>query len=896
MKMRVVAPILLGIALVLVQAAGAFGSEDFEYYPDVQYDPEVPTLVQIVGHDWGSEISSHSEVERYLQALSQASPKVSLHRYGETWEGRALYYLVVASPANQQRLDAIRESNRQLAEPDRREGAVDRLIAELPATVWLAYAVHGNEISSTDAALLTAYHLAAAQTDAVVDSILKNVVVIINPLQNADGRDRFVYSNRQTRSRWPDEDPQAAEHHEDWPSGRMNHYLFDLNRDWFAQTQQETRGHAAAYLQWFPQIFVDLHEMGANSTYYFAPPADPLNPEITAPQNEWLQRIGRNNARWFDRFRFDYFTREVFDSFYPGYGESWPLFHGSIGMTYEQASAGSLVVRRNDETLLRYQDGVQRHFLASLSTAQVAAENREQLLRYFADYRRSAIQEGRQGPVREYLLAPGPDPARTAAFVSLLMRQGIRVRQASQEFERARVRSHWDGQFTQKRSFPAGTYSILLAQPAKRLIQTLMDRHTPMGETFLQEQIRRHEKRLGDEIYDVTGWSFPLVAGLDAFSSEDGSSGPFRWLEEGPTAPGEVIGGVAEVAYLVPWGSNAAARLLASLLREKIRIHSSDKSFTLQGRTYPPGSLIIKVRDNPEDLLQRLQEQVAAHSVQIYAANESWVDDGINLGSNQVRYLKPPRVALAYDAPTAAYSAGWTRYLLERAYGYPVTIVPCSGLARMDLSRYDVLILPDSWGGYGNTWGEREAGRIKDWVSGGGTLIAFEGATRWLTEEKVGLLATQRELKKSASKAKQKTAEGSETPQEEPAEEISLEPDEEYPPSTPGALFRVDLDTEHWLAFGYPGRAAVMVGSSNIFTPIKLDKGTNVARYAEQDALLSGFTWEAALEQLPGKAYLMHQPWGRGHVVAFAEDPNFRAFMDGLNLLFLNAVFLGPAH
>ncbi len=286
MKMRVVAPILLGIALVLVQAAGAFGSEDFEYYPDVQYDPEVPTLVQIVGHDWGSEISSHSEVERYLQALSQASPKVSLHRYGETWEGRALYYLVVASPANQQRLDAIRESNRQLAEPDRREGAVDRLIAELPATVWLAYAVHGNEISSTDAALLTAYHLAAAQTDAVVDSILKNVVVIINPLQNADGRDRFVYSNRQTRSRWPDEDPQAAEHHEDWPSGRMNHYLFDLNRDWFAQTQQETRGHAAAYLQWFPQIFVDLHEMGANSTYYFAPPADPLNPEITAPQNE----------------------------------------------------------------------------------------------------------------------------------------------------------------------------------------------------------------------------------------------------------------------------------------------------------------------------------------------------------------------------------------------------------------------------------------------------------------------------------------------------------------------------------------------------------------------------------------------------------------------------------
>ncbi|MEE9171047.1 MAG: M14 family metallopeptidase, partial [bacterium] len=375
MKKRILITILLFCLTALSFA------KNFDFYPNASYDPAIPTLKQVVGHSWGERITSHGEMERYLQALAEASGNVELVEYAKTWEGRALYYLIIASEKNMARLDEIKDGMQKLADPRKISSAeADDLIKSLPSIAWLAYGVHGNEISSTDAGLLTAYHLVASKNDTVAKSVLANTVVIIDPMENPDGRDRFVNYFRQTRGRWPNADQKAAEHNEDWPGGRTNHYLFDMNRDWFALTQPETRGRVKAYLEWYPQVFVDLHEMGSNSTYYFAPPADPLNPEMPPEQRKWLERFGRNNARWFDRMQFDYFTREVFDSFYPGYGEGWPMFQGSIGMTYEQASARGLVVKREDETTMHYRDTVQHHLISSLATAETAAAQHESLL------------------------------------------------------------------------------------------------------------------------------------------------------------------------------------------------------------------------------------------------------------------------------------------------------------------------------------------------------------------------------------------------------------------------------------------------------------------------------------------------------------------------------------
>ena len=294
------------------------------------------------------------------------------------------------------------------------------------------HAVHGNEISSVDAALLEAYHLLAAQDDPQVTQILREALVLIDPLENPDGRARFVASNAQAMGPFPDAEPFAAEHNEPWPGGRANHYLFDMNRDWFAQSQAETRGRTKFFLQWFPQVVVDLHEMSGDSSYYFAPPADPLNPHITPQQIGWFNTIGKANAAKFDERGFAYFNREVYDSFYPGYGESWPIFHGAIGMTYEMASARGLTWRRTDEDLLTYRDGVLRHFTSAITTLATSAANRQQLLRDFVAYRRSAIADGDKGKTRAWLVPVGVDPARAHRFAQLLRDQGFDVLQSTE--------------------------------------------------------------------------------------------------------------------------------------------------------------------------------------------------------------------------------------------------------------------------------------------------------------------------------------------------------------------------------------------------------------------------------------------------------------------------------
>jgi hypothetical protein len=790
--------------------------------------------------------------------------------------------------------------------------------------VWLAYGVHGNEISSTDAALLTAYHLLAAQNDDVARQIFEQDIVILDPMQNPDGRDRFITYFRQTRGPQPDGEPLAAERNENWPSGRVNHYLFDMNRDWFAQTQPESRGRVKAYLEWYPQVFIDLHEMGSNATYYFSPPALPYNPNLTGQQIEWLKRLGQNNSEWFDRFRFDYFTRDVFDSFYPGYGEGWPMFHGSIGATYEQASARGLLVRRDDDTTMHYRDTVHHHFIASLSTAQMAARNREALLRYFLNYRRSALTEGQQEAVKEYILAPGRDPNRATKLAALLLTLGVEVKRADKPFTNPKVKNYYDDKVLSK-EFPAGTYIISLAQPAKRMAKTLLDKHTPQDKEFLEEQMRRAKKRLPDQFYDVTGWSLPLLYDVEAYTAESASAGSFTTLKEPPKAQGRLIGGQAHLAYLIPWGTNSAARATLELLRQGVRLHRNDQPFTLNNVKFAAGAVIVKVKDNPADLHERMTKLVVDFGVEIHATDRAWIEEGANLGSNYVHYVTPPRVALAWNEPVSPLSAGWTRYVLEQMYGVPVTLIRTQQMRGADLSRFNVIILPGAFGaGYADRLGEPGAQNLKNWVQQGGTLITFGEATRWLTEERVGLLATTRELRSGQPEREPRPAgappaaggppaagqQPAAAPAAKPGEEKkpeaakpefdlekAIQPDREPPGATPGAIFRARVDGEHWLGFGYDGAANVMVDSANIFTPLKLDRGTNVVLYSpDEKNLLSGFTWEASRKQIGNKAYLMHQRAGRGHVVAFAEDPNYRAFMDGLNLLFLNGIVCGPSH
>lgn len=860
--------------------------------PGTRYDPTIPTLKQVVGHEVGQEITSPEGIAAYLNALAAAAPdRARAFEYARSEEGRALHVLAIGSPDRISRLDAVRESLRRLADPrGLAAGEAERLVGELPAVVWLLHGVHGNEISSPDAALALAHHLLAAQDDPTVDAVRREAIVLVDPLQNPDGRARFLATNRLGRGATPDPEPAAAEHDEPWPGGRSNHYLFDMNRDWFAQTQPETRGRLRVFLEWYPHVAVDLHEMGGDSTYFFAPPARPLNPHVTRAQQAWHDAFGRSIAERFDAAGQAYFVREVFDAFYPGYGETWPLVHGSIGMTFEQASARGLVWRREDDTELTLLDGIHNHFRAALATVETAARGREKLLRDFLDFRRSAVAEGEAGAVRQYVLLPGGDRARLLRLADLLLGQGIEVRVAAAELRSG------------ARSFPAGSIVVPLAQPAGRLVRNLLDPKVSMDEAFVKEQDRRRKKRLPDEIYDQTGWSLPLAFDVECVGTA-ALAGETR-----PYAPGSVADegglGAAKVAWLLPWGSGTAAAV-AEALQAGLKVHVAEGGFRLAGRAFPAGTAIVRVAENPDTARETLGRIARRHGAEAVAVDSGYVEEGVSLGSGRVRLVRKPRVLLAWDRPTSSTSTGWARWVLERRFGQPATAVRVSSLGRVDLSRYDVVVLPS--GDYGEALGEGAVKRLRDWASAGGTLVALGEASRWLTREKVGLLDTKTELrdgrpetepgrdeKKEAERPPAKDRDG----QPEPFDlEKSIQPERERPDAVPGAILRVTLDPEHWLSAGTDGEIQAIVESRRVFTPVKLDKGTNVGVYAKKDSMVeSGLVWDDVRDRLAQKAFLMHQPLGQGHVIAFAEDPNYRGYAEATELLFVNAVLLGPAY
>lgn len=853
----------------------------------VAYDPAIPTIEAVLGKPSGERITPSADIVRYFRALEQAAPgRIKVAPYARSWQGRELIYVVIGSPENIASLDTFSADMKALADPRRTsQSAANDIIARTPGSVWLAHGVHGDEISSADAAMMTAYHLLAAKDDPTVSGILADTLVFIDPVQNPDGRDRFVNGFYDTTGLEPSGSPIAAERNQPWPGGRFNHYLFDMNRDWIAITQPETRGRIAIFQEWFPLVFVDLHEMGTNSSYFFSPEADPYNPDITQSQREALKLIGRNNARWFDQAGFSYYTREVFDAFYPGYGAAWPLFHGSIGTTYEQASSRGLVGRKSDGTDLTYQDTVRRHFTSSIATLETMAGNREKLLRDFYAYRASAIEEGRKGNVRSYVIPPQQDQSTADHLAGLLAEQGIEVRRATDTIRACRT------------SYPAGSYTVSLAQPAGRLVRTLMEPQINLDAKFMAEQERRRAKDLEAELYDVTAWSLPLMFNVTTDRCADEASGALSPVVAGTTIPGAVTRPDASYGFLAPWGSTAAVRLLSAALREDIAVSSSDFGFTHAGVAYPAGTLIFRNAGTP-DLAVKLQRLAATTGANITGVDDSWITEGPSFGSDKVVKHFAPRIAIAWDAPVSPTAAGNLRYVVERQFGYPVTPVRTSALNNEALSQFDVVILPDG-GNYAGVIGNNGAG-LRAWMQRGGVLIAVGSASRFVSNPESDMASIRRETAYRADEAPKPSDKATvagallKSSDELRAAEKPLE---EAPDYSPGALVKATPDMDHWLAAGLKPTLNVLMTGSDIYSPARRDEGVNVVSFAGPDDLMvSGYLWEETKQQLAFKPFVVAEQEGRGQLIVFTQNPTTRAYLDGLNVLLANAIFRGAAH
>jgi len=875
------------LALALCLHLTGLAGERPPVFPGARYDASIPTLRDVAGFDFGEQITFHHEAVAYAKTLAAASPKVSLLLRGKSWEGRPMGLLAVTSAANQSRLEEIRNQCQSIADPRvTDEEAFAAVIADMPAVTLLQQSVHGNEISGVDSGLFLAYHLAAALDDDEADRILDDGLLLIEINQNPDGRDRFVQYSRGTATLKGDSDSQAAERREPWPSGRFNHYLFDMNRDWFAMSQVETQTKVASFLAWFPQVTVDLHEMGSESSFFAAAPSQPANPLLPQTMLEAYRTYGKEIAKLFDARGIDYFHSEVFDSFYPGYGESWPSLQGSMGVLFEQASARGLRYQRRDGTVLTYWQTVSNQALASYAVFRHAARNREETLRFFYRNRKQAIAEAEDE--RQIFLLPGDDPARAVLLGRLLRQQGIEVEQIREPIKNLSARESRNGA-NRKMDIPAHAILVRLDQPAGRLARTLLLDRIEMNPDFLERQQDLMDKRLGLEIYDITAWSLPLAYGAPiAIAAGSG------WRGQGVqelAIPHQTYNLEASVGYLIPNGITLGPAL-SDLLRQKVRVSYITRGIRHQGLDFPRGSLIVRRAGNPDNLPGAMAKLSADHEITVYGVNTSWFEEGPSFGSDAVVDIQPPNVALLWNTPTNPMSAGWARYIMERQFQYPVTLLRADQIRYYDLSEYDALIMPSgSAGGWSQTFGKSGAERIAAWVEAGGTLIALDATVEWLIQEEVGLLDTVREKRNGFVGEEQEPSPAK--PETDPDRMIL--PRNEYPESAYGAFLRTQFDETHWLSYGMQQTQTVMVHSNRIYRPLRLDSGFNPARFdAPEELLVSGFVPVETLEQFAHKPFLMTARRGRGLVIAFTEDPNFRAFLLGLRPLMRNAVFLGP--
>ncbi|MEM7689636.1 MAG: M14 metallopeptidase family protein [Pseudomonadota bacterium] len=867
MKRRFLSGLVAGAA-----SLAAFASPlQAQSFLDGDFDPAIPTATDTLGYAPGTNITSPVEMLDYLEALARSAPdRMRIVKYGETWEGRPLHYAVITSAANMANLDAVKADMANIAAGRASNGSA------LPVT-WLTYSVHGNEISSTDAALTMAYHLLAAQGDARTETILNDSIVIIDPLQNPDGRARFVNHFRQNTGIVPSGDRQSAEHDEPWPSGRVNHYMFDLNRDWFTLSQPETRGKVAAIREWNPVVVSDIHEMGGDNTYFFSPAADPISPQITADQRRLYEILGRNNARYFDAMGQPFFTREVYDLFYPGYGDTWNTHHGAIGSTYEQASARGLVFDRRDGGVTTYRQGVRNHFMASFGTAEAVAQNAERFLGDFANYR-AANANGAAGR-GSYVIDLGTRRWNAEKLGRRLAAQGIAV-------------TRRDGPVSAcGRSYPKGYLAVSQAQPAARLVRALLDKDTQLPRDFVAAQEERRSEDLRHELYDVTAWSVGLMSGLNVDVCE-GAVGGNPLSATAPIAP--VTGGSGDFAVAVPWTDSGQARLVTMALRQGFEARVTDEAFTSGGIEYPRGTVVFAAGANEEGALAEIEALSSEIGAETSRLASGWVEDGPNLGSASFVRLTLPRVAMAWDEGISQLSAGAMRYVLEQRIGLPVTPIRNQRLGSADLSDYDVMIVPEGSPGSGMVR------NLKDFVSKGGVLVTIGRSLDAFARGDSPLLAVKREAALGLDLSSPE-GEGDGL-----SEASAIESEAEYrdlirnqralPDTLPGALLNTVSDPNIFLSAGYDDGAVVNATGSAVYTPLDRANGINAVRFANaNDLIASGYVWNENQRQIAFKPYLMAQPTGAGVTIGFVHDPSTRGYLDGLDLMIANAVLIAPS-
>ena len=824
---------------------------------------QVPTPDEFLGYKLGDRFTPYSRILDYFNELTKRSNLITVQQFGETYEHRPLVLTVITSAKNRAALDTIRQNVVALSDPNTTAAARAAEIAHsTPAIAWLAFGVHGNEASSAEASMMVASTLLR---DADAAHILDNVVVLIDPLLNPDGRERYIQWYTRTRGASADPNPDAFEHTEPWPGGRFNHYLIDMNRDWAWSSQQETKARIVEYRRWNPQVFVDFHEMSSQSTYFFPPDAKPINANLPKDVEKWLEVFGRANAEAFTRRGWPFFVAERFDLFYPGYGDSWPSLHGAIGMTYEMAGGprGGTRILRDDGSTLTLSDRIQRHTTTSMTTLGTTSAHAEELLLYTYNAMRTQLASSQN----TYLIPPTSPNVRP--LVDVLLRQAVVVGTLGTPATMRATRV--DADTAESHTFPAGTAVISTHQPLGGLVQTLLEKSPTFSKGFLEEQRQKTQADESDDFYDLTSWSLPLAMNVETYVTASPVSDVQSYQ-----APAAAPFRAAPYGYAIDGNEANLYRIVGRFLAEEVKFSVGEDAMSIADRRFARGSLIVLKGNNKPDVDTTL-ERISRETSTTFVPIESGWTGGMAFGSEKIHFIRDPKIALVGGAGVAATSYGALWHTLDIDTAIPHSNVSIDTLGGIDLSKYNVLILPDG-NVYQDRFGKRGIERLQGWLRNGGTLVAIGRASGFLRDKDVDI-----------SKLKPWEAPKKKDDDKTPALE------ERYnEPRIPGAAFRTTINDRSYLTFGVPRPPFVLVEGTAAYQPVA-HKVDNIVTIVKDNPLVSGVAWPESLDRIKGSAYMVSEPYGRGQVITFADEPHFRLFWRGTLPLFMNAILYSPS-
>ena len=813
---------------------------DLSYYlpKNVTYNQDIPTPQSVLGFEVGEWHITHDKLVEYMKLLSAVSNRISIEDRGKTFEGRPLILLTVTSPENHGNLDAIRTQHLKLI--DYKQS--NQLNTDtMPLVVYQGFSIHGNEPSGSNSSLILAYYLAAAEGDDI-EELLENTVILLDPSFNPDGLQRFAYWANTNKSDFLNADPNDREFHEVWPGGRTNHYWFDMNRDWLPVQLPESRARIETYNNWMPNILTDHHEMGTNSTFFFQPGVQsrvhPLTPKLN---QELTKEIGNYHAKALDNIGSLYFTEERYDDYYYGKGSTFPDINGGIGILFEQASSRGHA-QETDNGLLSFPFTIRNQFTAALSTLKAAKEMRIKLLKYQKDFYVNEHNENEKNSIKAIVFGDDKDVAKTNHLAEILQRHKIVVNRLNNDL------TIEGKQFKKETSFIIPTN-----QTKSTIIKAMFEKRTTFTDSLF---------------YDISAWTFPLAFNLD-YAELKNTQNVGDVVPNVEIKKGEVTT-QSSYAYLMEWHEYYTPKALNKMLQHGIRAKLALQPFSLNKESFDYGTIMIPVKNqniNESELYEIMKDIAQTSQVKITGVTTG-LTLGIDLGSSYFKTIEKQKVALLVGNGITSYDSGEIWYLFDQRYQMNVTKLDLEYLKNVDISEYTSIIVPSTK----VKLDEETINKLMGWVKEGGTIIGYKNAVKWLSKNKFI------ELEFESSKVEAKNISYEQKEDFEEAQDIA------------GAIFETKLDRSHPINFGYKNENLAMFRRTTIFIKADSSSYNNPIKYTKTP-LLSGYISKPNLDILKNSVPFQVKSLGKGKVVVFTDNTNFRAFWYGTNKLLMNAIF-----